>query len=154
MINRDNKQALSARLKIKSYTGTNAREIWGTVRGFILRAIAFSRGELDIHAIWRALEAERLQLWLITQDEKPLCVMITELRVFAEKRSCNLVAVAGKQTQDIWQEFFPYFKNWLIANEIDEIQATCRPSVARLIRALGFRETACVMTIPLKESLK
>jgi len=151
VIDRDNNYCLSSRFIIKSYTGMATREIWGTVRGFVMRAIAFSRGELDIDCIWRACEKGHIQIWVITEDGFPVCVMLTELRVYAEKKSCNLVAVAGKQARTVWKEFFSYFKTWLIANNVDEIQATCRPSVARLIRTLGFTETACVMTIQCKE---
>lgn len=151
MIKRESNSCLSSRFIIKSFTGQAARDIWGTARGFILQAIAFSRGELDINCVWRACEKGHIQIWVVYADDIPICVMLTELRNYSKKKSCNLVAVAGKQTRVIWKEFFAYFRTWLIANEVDEIQATCRPSVARLIRTLGFRESARVMTIQCKE---
>jgi hypothetical protein len=151
VINGEKKESLSSPFTIKTYTGIAVREVWGEVRGFILQALAFSRGELDIQTIWKACQQEHIQLWVISQEGRPVCVMLTELCLYARKKSCNIVAVAGRQTQIIWKAFLPFLRTWIIANEIDEIQATCRPSVARLISTLGFQETARVMTISCKE---
>lgn len=153
MIDGADKEELLSRFTITTYTGQAVRAAWGSVRGFVVQALAFSREELDIQTVWSACLKELMQLWVIKHEGRVVCVMITELRIYAKKRSCNLVAVAGMQSRNIWKIFAPYLKTWLTANSVDEVQATCRPSVARLIRTLGFRETAQVMTISCKEWL-
>lgn len=151
VINGADKERLSSPYTIQTYTGIAVREIWGSVRGFVLQALAFSRDELDIQTVWRACMKGHIQVWVIRQDGFVICVMLTELRIYAKKKGCNIVAVAGRQTKAVWQAFGSFLKTWLLANDVNELQATCRPSVARLISGLGFREAARVMVISCKE---
>ena len=102
---------------VKTYSGAEVRAIWGSVCVLIQRGIAYSRSELDPCCIRKALLSGHLQLWTFSEDGVIITVMITELRDYAKKRSCNLLLVSSEQSKKIWRALFPYMQNWLLAND-------------------------------------
>lgn len=138
-------ESLSSPLNIQTYSGCEVREIWGEIGPLLMQALAYSRKELNIASMWNGLTSGSMRIWVIRYETDLLCIMVTEVRKYAEKLSCNIVAVAGEDACRVWREFGNFFRCWLEANAIEEVQATCRPSVARLLRPLGFKEAAKVM---------
>lgn len=151
VINGERKPYFPSLFTIQTYTGHAIREVWGSTCALMQRGILHSRGELDLHVIREALLAEHFQLWTFTREGIILTVMLTEIRQYPLKRSCTMVLVAGQDLSKIWPQLMPYMKTWLKANDVTELQTTCRESVARISRSLGFREAARVMIYDFKE---
>jgi hypothetical protein len=151
VINGERKTYFPSLFTINTYTGHSIRAVWGSVCAMLQKGLLYSRGELDLVSLREALLAEKFQLWTFARGEIILTVMLTELRQYPLKKSCNMVLVAGQDLAEIWPQLLPYMKTWLKANDVMELQTTCRESVARISRSLGFREAARVMIYDLKE---
>lgn len=151
VINGERKTYFPSLFTINTYTGHAVRNVWGSVCAMLQKGLLHSRGELDIVSLREALLMEKFQLWTFSRAGIILTVMLTELRQYPLKKSCNMVLVAGQDLSEIWPQLLPYMKTWLKANDVTELQTTCRESVARISRSLGFREAARVMIYDLKE---
>ncbi len=151
VINGERKEYFPSLFTIDTYTGSAIRKVWGSVCAMLQRGVLYGRGELTLATIQEALFQEHFQLWTFTREGIILTVMLTEIRQYPMKRSCNMVLVAGQDLSKIWPQLMPYIKTWLKANDVTELQTTCRESVARISRSLGFREAARVMIYDFKE---
>lgn len=136
---------------IKSYTGESVEEIWPFVASLLDKAVIVSRKELSLEYIKASLLTEHMQLWIATENGELIGTMVTELIQHVGKKVCNVVALDGSGIVNIWHKGARYFLAWMIANEVDELEATCRNTVADMLRSIGFEQTANVMTFFIKE---
>lgn len=137
--------------EVKSYTGAAIEDIWPFVEPLLDKAVIVSRKELSLDYIRGSLLTEHMQLWVATENGELIGTMVTELRQHANKKICNVVALDGTNIVSIWHQGARYVLAWLIANEVDELEATCRDTVAEMLRSIGFDKTANVMTFFIKE---
>ena len=145
VINGERKDYFPSLFTIDTYTGQVIHGVWDRICALLQLGILHSRGELTLAIIKDALLLEHFQLWTFTREGLILTIMLTEIRQYPMKKSCNMVLVAGQDLSKIWPQLLPYMKTWLKANDVTELQTTCRESVARISRSLGFREAARVM---------
>jgi hypothetical protein len=135
---------------IKSLTGQAIESVWVSVIPWIQAALDYSRGELSLEYVRACLHAEQMQLWVAYEEGKILGVMVTQLLQHSHKKTCNVVAIDGKNITRIWREGAQYMITWLLANDVDELEATCRDSVAAMLSGMNFERTANVMTYSLR----
>lgn len=100
---------------------------------------------------YKEFVAETMQLWLgkHEDDSAPCCFMVTEIREYPLGRICVILLVGGRHLWPIARAFFPRFLDYCKVNEVDFIEATTRPSIARIIKRLGFQATGIRCTRPL-----
>ncbi len=145
-----NTRTLFPPFSVKSLTGQAIESVWSDVIPWIQAALDYSRGELDLEYVRACLHSEQMQLWVAYEEGEILGVMVTQLLQHAQKKTCNVVAIDGRNITRIWREGARYMITWLLANDVDELEATCRDSVAAMLSSMSFERTANVMTYSLR----
>lgn len=107
------------------------------VSPFLHKALRYSRGEMSVGDALYLVAKGLCQLWIGGEEVKT--VMLTELVDFPQKRVARIIALAGETAR--YASTFEAIQRWAAANGASELEAYCRPSVARLAKRYGFFRT-------------
>lgn len=135
------------------YTGEGILQVWREIKPFVERAAEWGRGEYEADDVLVMTYEERMQVWVMREGVEIILVCVTQVLQYPRRKICNIYALAGKRMAEMWKLFSSYNRAWMVANDIDEIQATCRPEIAYMIQPLGFEPLVQVLHLPVKEML-
>lgn len=144
---------LTSHFDVYTYTGPEIVNIWHLVEGPIRASADWSRGEFLPEDALKMLLERKMTLWLFARDKEIYLTVLTEVRDYPRKRSCIIYAATGQKLGEVWRFALARFKQWMLDNGIDDVEATCRDAVARKLSRLGFSKTANVMRFTIKETL-
>jgi hypothetical protein len=108
------------------------------VSPLLYEALQYSRGEMSVEDALAFVAEGFCQLWIGGDKDKRI-VILTEIADFPQKRVVRIVALAGETAHYI--SMFEAIKRWAAMNGASELEAYCRPSVARLAKRYGFFRT-------------
>jgi len=93
--------------------------------------------------IAKELVADTMQLWLGKHEDEnePCCFMMTEIRQFPLGRICFITMVGGSNLWPIARTFFPRFMDYCKSRDVDFIETTTKPGIAKMLKRLGFVPT-------------
>lgn len=109
----------------------------------IERALVYADGVLGFSDVKKAVEDGVMQLWVGENED---AVMVTELVDYPAKRVARVVAIAGALRK--YKDQFDLFLAWAKMNGACEVEAWCRPAVARLLRRYGFEKRQEIVRRP------
>lgn len=136
----------------KFYSGPEILPEWGKIKGLLKKAADWSRGEWKTSDVLVKVSSGQQQVWVFYFGDDVQAVGVTELLTYPRKTVCNIYAMAGFGMQDLWKEFSQALIVWLKANNVDEIQTTCRDEVMEKLLPLGFTKAANVLHFNWKET--
>ena len=138
---------------VRTYTGTDVLAVRKETEELLATAAHWSRGEFLAEDALNMLLAKKMILWIFSRDRNIHLVGLTEIRDYPRKRVCHIYAIAGEGLKTTWLFAVKEFRDWLEEQQIDEITATCRDSVARMLAQVGFDKIANVMSYKWKDML-
>jgi hypothetical protein len=101
------------------------------------RAMQYSEGEMNVGWLLRRHAVGMVQLFVGTRDGGLECVMATEFVQYPLRKTLQILAVAGNAKP--FRPFFTFIDFWAEENGADAVDAWCRPSMARMLRRVGFK---------------
>lgn len=133
-------------VKLTQYADESVKTVWLRCLPFVVELAKVSSDDFIPMDVFDNVKAGLMQLWVVSEEEVVQDIWITQINLQGETRNCIVYGLAGNSVNSGW-DFLPLCKDWLIANEIQELQAFCRPSAARLFRRRGFKTKYEMLTL-------
>jgi len=126
---------------------------WDTLEPFIERSVRHSRGMVTVEGIRQMLFAGDACVIGTAMNNEIQAVTVCSITNYATYRAATIIAAAGKDLKAA-MAFFHIIEGWALACGCSEVEAWCRPSVARLLRKYRWRQTYEILTIDLRRKLQ
>lgn len=119
---------------------------WELAAPELERAIPYNNGESGMDDVWRSLVTGSNTLWMVSENNEPVCFFTTFIHDFEKKRVLFTSLLAGKGF-DSFSRLEPQLCEYAIACRCKAIESFVIPSVSKIVaRALpGFKITHHVM---------
>lgn len=79
---------------------------------------------------------------------EPFMAMVFEFRHYPRKTTVNVIALAGRDLDELASTFWPSFIEWAKESGAVEIEACALPAMTRMLRPLGFTHTYNAVRMP------
>lgn len=126
---------------------------WGVIAPMLEKAIEHNHQELTLVDVANMIVEEKSQLWVIIHNRQPKAACVTEIIQYPRKKVCRIVLLGGTSFEE-WKDILIDLENWALMNGCIELDAYCRPGMARKAKVMGFEEGAIVMTKNLRGRLQ
>ena len=136
---------------LEFYIGPDVFQVWEEVKALLHKSAEHSRGEWKVNDVLIAVQDGRQHLWISRKAGVVQGVMVTSLDRHPRKTICTIYALSGWGLRELWDAHSAQLIVWFEANEVDEVQATCRDEVLEKFLSLGFTKTANVLSFKWKE---
>lgn len=100
-----------------------------------------ARGEFTVSDIKRLCEEKRATVAVAIENDKVILAMAFEFIFYPKQTACNVIAMGGTRMAEAESLFFVTFKEWCKSMGVTVIEASCSPSMSRLMRRFGFQKT-------------
>ena len=100
-----------------------------------------ARGEFTTSDIKRLCEEKRATIAVAIEDGRVIVAMAYEFIYYPQQTACNVIALGGSRFNESQDLFFVTFKEWCKSMDVTVIEASCSPSMSRLLRRFGFQKT-------------
>ena len=93
-------------------------EVWSLVKQNIQEALNYSGNQVDLDFVYKTLQADNFQLWIVWDEDKKTVkeqyngVVVTEIIQRKLKQSCNIFIVTGKNRQQ-WQHLISVLEDFV-----------------------------------------
>lgn len=126
---------------------------WGVIAPMLEKAIEHNHQEMTLVDVADAIVSEKSQLWVAVQNDIPRGAFVTEIVNYPRKKVCRIVLLGGVSFEE-WKHLLVDLENWALMNGCIDLDAYCRPGMAKKTKALGFEESAVVVTKSLRGRLQ
>lgn len=123
-------------------------EHWPTAAALLQPVLSAARGEWTVEDLEELCRDGRALAGIGFQDGEPVMAWAIEWRMYPRKTVVNIIALAGRGVQDAAATFWPGFLAWCRESGATEIEASCAPAMARLLKPLGFVHTYDTVRMP------
>lgn len=100
-----------------------------------------ARGEFTVQDIKRLCEEKRATIAAVIEDGQVILALAFEFIFYPKQTACNVIALGGTRLTESESMFFVTFKEWCKSMGVTVIEASCSPSMSRLLRRFGFQKT-------------
>lgn len=120
---------------------------WRFVWPWLEPAVEMGGGCWTAGTLKTALLSGQAQLWVVAdmEHQQPLMAVVTELRVFPQKKVCNIWLVGGSELE-LSLSVLEEIELWAKQQHADRIETTCRPGAAKKLKTLGYLNRYEVVT--------
>lgn len=122
---------------------------WPAASRLLQPVLAACRGEFtvdDLEELCRDGRAIAGMAW--DAEGQPFMAMVFEFRFYPRKTAVNVIALAGRDLQELASTFWPSFLAWAKESGATEIEACALPAMTRMLRPLGFEHTYNFVRMP------
>ena len=113
---------------------------WEDLQPFFEKALIWNRGEFGLEDLYGRLKKGFMQVFMVQENGEIKLVLVTEFVQYPQYSTVRICLAAGEELKKA-EKFYSYFANWALMNGAIEIEAMVRPSMARLLRSFGFKES-------------
>lgn len=116
--------------------------IWSLVEDLIQSACDRAGGFADAEHIRQILKNARMQLWVVwdVENQKVLCVCVTELREYPKYRICDIKITVGRGMKT-WFHFIDHIMEWAKKQGCKKMEVFARPGWKKILESRGFKQT-------------
>lgn len=135
---------------VEQITPAAVPNVWFQVKPLIDKALERCNGEITSEDVRRAILSERMQLFVAHDKTIVHMALVTEIQQYPRYTALNVVAVSGSlrgALRGYMQDFFPKILEWSQALGVTFVECRCHPTMARLLRGLGFYHRYHVMML-------
>lgn len=100
-----------------------------------------ARGEFSVEDLRRLNLDGRAITALIRQGDTPVMAMVFEFVHYPQTLAVNIMALGGRELNEIVHEFWETFKAWCKEAGATTIEAACSPAMARILARYQFKTT-------------
>ena len=111
--------------------------LWHQISPLIERALKYSDGEYILQDIYSLLMYQKMQLWVVSDGVEVKACLVTEFRLFPQKKVCYIVFAAGEEITR-WEHCFDEIEQWAYDEGADLIRALGRPGWKILSEQHGY----------------
>lgn len=108
-----------------------------------------ARGEFTVQDIKRLCDDKRALVVVVTDGELVILAAAFEFIYYPRMTACNVMAMGGSHWNDVAEQFFITFKQWLYGMGVTVIEASCSSAMSRLLQRYGFAKTYEVVRLEL-----
>lgn len=123
--------------------------MWEQLEPFIERSCKHSRGTITTAVVKEMLCGNRAVCMGTARGNEPVSVFVVQITDYHTYRAATMIAVAGKELREA-MEFEYILTEWATALGATELEAWCRPSMARLLRRFGYEPRFTVVSKSLR----
>lgn len=134
--------------EVRQVLPADARHVWPIVEPFIDRALRRGQGDESTpeHQLAR-IEAGLAQLWVVTSEDAVKAVVVLSIVETDAARKLNVDILAGSD-MDTWEDYVErLLLEFMDITGAACIEASCRPGLAKRLKARGWRRKAVVMEL-------
>ena len=103
-----------------------------------------SQGRFEPLDYARGILTNMMQLWMATEGEQVIGIMLSEIVGYPHRREANLFAATGFNA-DRWIALMPIVEAWARSEGCFLLKATCRPGWEPLLKPIGFSKGHVVL---------
>jgi hypothetical protein len=108
-----------------------------------------ARGEFTVQDIRTLADDKRATIAVVLDGENVILSIAFEFIHYPRISACNIIAMGGSHWNEIAEQFFITFKQWLYGMGVTVIEASCSSVMSRLLRRYGFAKTYEVVRLNL-----
>ncbi len=97
-----------------------------------------TQGEFDVEDLYCLARQGHITLGMIENEGQVQLAIAFEFMVYPRFMAVNILALAGQGLAEAFNKFWHDFKAWCREAGAQKIQASCHPSMTRLLRRYGF----------------
>lgn len=128
------------KFRIRGIPANLVDKFWPFAEPYIKRALDHTSGEF-LSSDLRSLCKDRVvQLWLVSEGERVIGAVTTEIVVYSQRKHCRICTIAGSKAPE-WADllFDTIIPDWAKENKCDGIEAFCRKGYVPKLLEHGFK---------------
>lgn len=107
------------------------------------------RGEFSVEDLRRLSLDGRAIPAIFRQGDTPVMAMVFEFVHYPQTLAVNIMALGGRELNEVIHEFWGLFKAWCKDAGASNIEAACSPAMARMLERYEFKTTYQVVRVAL-----
>ena len=119
-------------------------KVWDLAAPLVSRALDYSDGKYSLEAIYEALAARDMQLWVATLDHELVACCVTEIIIYPNKKVLTIFASAGVGLHN-WLGCLSPILEWGKSQGCQASEVYGRPGWARVLAKYGFEKIHTVL---------
>lgn len=124
--------------------------MWHYAEPYIKRALDHTAGELTHEDIRALCEARDAQLWLITNGNRAVGAITTELVTYPRRKHCRVITLAGNQFAE-WIELADNtLADWAKSQDCAALEAFVRKGFVPKLATIEWKHKHSIVTKELK----
>ena len=129
-------------------------EVWSLVKNNIHEALNYSGNQVDVDFVYKTLQADNFQLWIVWDEDKKTVqeqyngVVVTEIVQRKLKKSCHIYIMTGKNRQQ-WQHLIRVIEDFAEQQDCDNMELIARPGWQKILQNYNYKRTHIVLDKPI-----
>ena len=129
-------------------------EVWSLVKNNIQEALNYSGNQVDLDFVYKTLQADNFQLWIVWDEDKKTVkeqyngVVVTEIIQRKLKKSCHIYIMTGKNRQQ-WQHLIKVIEDFAEQQECNNMELIARPGWQKILQNYNYKRTHVVLDKPI-----
>ena len=125
-------------------------EVWSLVKQNIQEALNYSGNQVDLDFVYKTLQADNFQLWIVWDEDKKTVqeqyngVVVTEIIQRKLKKSCHIYIMTGKNRQQ-WQHLIRVIEDFAEQQDCNNMELICRPGWQKILQNYKYVRTHVVL---------
>ena len=115
--------------------------VWAQAKPLLGKALVYSNGELGSEDIRRGVLAGTVSLFVVHDKKTVHLAVATEFVTYPRLTTLRVIVLAGRTAGVLMRcmkEFWPKILDWAKALGAEKVEASCHPTMARLLRRYNF----------------
>lgn len=125
---------------------------WPILAPMLARVVERGHGEYTLRDVAVRVASEAWQLWTVVDSEQPVAAVVTELVQYPAKKIARVIMLGG-QDFTRWKHLISTLEDWALYHDCVELEAWCRPGMARKVEGIGFAPQHIMMVKSLRSRL-
>lgn len=119
----------------------------------IEKALRYSLGEYTPQDLLDFCKEQKMQLWVVADDDFVHGCVVTELINYKRKRVCQVIIVSGYNLEE-WFGGYEVIEAWARSMGAEEMRSYCRAGWEKLLKPRGFSKAYTVLTKELHDDAR
>lgn len=127
--------------ELVNFTKDEVEKVWPLAKPYVEKACE-TNGGFNAEHILEFLKGGLMQLWMAVDGEnnKVICVCVTEIREYPNFKVCDLRITTGEQFKR-WFNYMDQICEWARSEGCKKMEIFARPGWERILKHKGFRKT-------------
>lgn len=115
-------------------------KLWPHCEAFVKRALDHANGEITHRDVLEFCEDRAMQLWCVSEGNKIVGAVTTEIVNYRQKKVCRVITLSGKDF-DVWsRDLDRLLLEWAGEQGCVGVEACVRRGFVKKLGALGYKE--------------
>lgn len=120
-------------------------KFWPLAEPYIKRALERGHGEWEPQDIKDACRDQIMQLWLVSDNDKVIGAVTTQIVIYPRRKHCRIVTLAGSRAQEWISDSAKIVFDWAKQQGCEAVEANVRKGFVPRLVADGYEHTHSVI---------